>query len=193
MAVYDKIRIAVDQWEYADEEKLAELILYVASKIRDDPTGGATKINKILYFSEFAHVRGHGVPITGVSYQKLPQGPAPRRLRPIRDRLIEQGAAELQRDDYFGYRLDRLVPLRDVDMSKLAPSEVQIVDQVVEALRGKTAQEASELSHKDKAWQLVEMYDDRPLSTAYLAPRSVVTDASRRHATVLAEKLGLSG
>ena len=52
-----------------DEEKLAELVLYVAREIESDPTGGATKINKILYNAEFSHVRAYGVPITGAPYQ----------------------------------------------------------------------------------------------------------------------------
>jgi Protein of unknown function (DUF4065) len=189
--VCEKMQVAVDLWDYADEEKLAELILYVAEQIKDDPTGGATKINKILYFSEFAHVRAYGVPITGVPYQKLPQGPAPRRLRPIRDLLVERGDAELQVDNYFGYRLDRLMPSRSANMTKFTASEIQTVDQVVAALRGKTGQEVSDLSHRDKSWQLVEMYEDMPFSTAYLAANTVVTEASRRHAEELAEKLGL--
>jgi hypothetical protein len=61
------------------ESKLAELILYVAERLRGDPKGGAMKVNKVLFSAEFAHMRLHGVPITGVEYQKLERGPAPRR------------------------------------------------------------------------------------------------------------------
>jgi hypothetical protein len=39
-------------WDVADEEKLGELIIYAAGQLLDDPTGGAVKINKILFFSE---------------------------------------------------------------------------------------------------------------------------------------------
>jgi hypothetical protein len=182
----------MDPWAEPNEAKLAELILYVAGEIRDDPTGGATKINKILYFAEFAHVRSKGEPITGVVYQKLPRGPAPRRLRPIRDQLIRDGAAKLQVDEYFGRELHRIVPLRQPDMSGFSDSERRSVDEVIEALRGKTADEVSELSHKDMAWQLVEDGEDIPFPTAYLVREPVVTDASRRHVRELADKLGIS-
>lgn len=71
----------------------------------DPPGGGATKLNTVLYFAEFAQMRKYGRPITGVPYQKLPNGPAPRRLRPIRRQLVASGQAELLPDDYFGHRL----------------------------------------------------------------------------------------
>jgi antitoxin SocA-like protein len=72
-----------------DEGKFTEMLLYVADKLRDDKAGGATKLNKVLYFAEFAHVRQHGHPITGADYQKLQHGPAPRRLLPVRQHLID--------------------------------------------------------------------------------------------------------
>lgn len=181
----------VDLWEEADEEKLAELILYVAGEIRDDPTGGATKLNKILYFAEFGHVRSCGRPITGAPYQKLPKGPAPRHVVPVRDRLLADGDAAMVLDTYFGRTLKRLVPLREADMSRFVESEREAVDKVVKALWGKTAGWVSELSHADKAWQLVDEGDDIPFSTAFLAQESIVAEKSRQHARVLAEKLGI--
>lgn len=178
-------------WENANEGKLAELILYVAGRIKDDPTGGATKINKILYFAEFAHVRSQGVPITGVPYQKLPRGPAPRRLKPIREQLIRDGAAVLQVDEYFGRELHRLIPEREPDLSMFSDTEIRSVDEVIDALRGKTAEEVSDLSHKDMAWELMEDGEDIPYPTAFLVRHPVVTEASRRHVRELADRLGL--
>jgi len=175
-----------------DEDKLAELILYVADKILTDPPGGATKINKILFFAEFSHMRAHGVPITGAAYQKLPQGPAPRHLVPIRDRLLEQGDAELRIDDYFGRPLHRIVPLRGPNLSYFSVDELRIVDQVVTALWGKTAGEVSEMSHQEMGWKMVEEGEDIPLPSAFLAKKAVATDAIREHAQQLAEKLGTS-
>jgi hypothetical protein len=163
-----------------DEEKLAELVLYVAREIEGDPTGGATKINKILYNAEFSHVRAYGVPITGTPYQKLANGPAPRRLVPIRDRLIQEGSAELRKDDYFGYPLDRLVPLRDVRTVMFTESERRITDQVIEALWGKTASEVSRISHEEPGWKMVEEGEDIPYSSAFLAKRGVAAHRNSR-------------
>ncbi len=48
-----------------DEDKLTELVLYVAKGLQHDPQGGATKLNKCLYFADFSAVRRLGHPITG--------------------------------------------------------------------------------------------------------------------------------
>ena len=182
---------AVDLWEQADEDKLAELLLYVASELADDATAGTTKLNKVLYFAEFAHIRSHGTPITGAAYQRLRQGPAPRRLLPIRSWLIENRAANLEETDYLGYTQHRLKPLRKPDMSAFSESEMRAVNQVIEALRGKTAAVVSEMSHQDMAWRMVEEGEDIPFSTAFVARNSVVTEKSRKYAEELADKAGI--
>ena len=104
----------------------------------DDPTVGSVKLNKLLYFAEFSSVRMTGVPITGVEYQRLDNGPAPRRLLPIRGALIEDGAAELQHATVFGFAQQRLVALREPDMSEFSTDEIEIIDQVVDLLWGKS-------------------------------------------------------
>ena len=182
----------VNEPQAPDEDKFAELVLYVAKKIESDPTGGATKINKILFFAEFASVRSRGVPITGVEYQKLANGPGPRRLRPVRDQLIEEGSAELRIDEYFGLALHRLISLRDADESVFEDGELRTVDQVIEALWGKTASEVSSMSHEEKGWQMVEEGEAIPYSAAYLAPTFQPTQAMRDHALELSSRLAKS-
>jgi hypothetical protein len=72
-------------------KKLKELILYISQKCASDPNFGAIKLNKILYFSDFASFAHYGEPITGAEYQKLEQGPAPRRMVPVRNEMQRSG------------------------------------------------------------------------------------------------------
>src|SRR2546425_884388 len=65
------------------DEKLAEMILHIAQLSEGDEPFGATKLNKILFYCDFLSYLYHGKPITGQEYQKLPNGPAPRRLVPV--------------------------------------------------------------------------------------------------------------
>jgi hypothetical protein len=171
----------------SDERKLGELMLYVAHGLQDDPSGGATKLNKVLFFSEFAAIRALGRPITGVEYQRLERGPAPRRLLPVRDRLVSTGAAEIKRETYLGFRQNRLIPLRNADVTLFAPEEIEIVDQVLNELHGRSASEASALSHDEVGWQMVEDGETIPYETAYLR-RAEVTAKVRQHGKQLAQK-----
>jgi hypothetical protein len=175
-----------------DEDKFAELVLYVAQRLDDDPDGGAVKLNKALWWSECAHLRQYGRPISGAEFQKLEHGPAPRRLPPVRARLLQRGDALLEERWYLGYRQDRLVPKRPPRDDALTVGEREIVDQVVEALRGKNASEVSAESHEEIGWRMVDFHDTIPLSSALLARDVVVTPAMTEHATRLAERLGRS-
>lgn len=155
-----------------EEEKLRELLLYVAAKTERDPNAGATKLNKYLYFSDFTAVRKLGHPITGAVYRRLPHGPAPRRLPPVRAGLIKAGAARLEtRTDGLGYVHHNLIPRREPRMDLFSEEEIRIVDEVIETLRGLNAAEVSALSHREAGWQLVREGETIPYELAFvLAP-----------------------
>ena len=166
-----------------DEEKLAELIVHVADRTRDDPGAGATTLNKLLYFADFAAMRELGRPITSAEYQKLPRGPAPRRLRPIRAQLIDAGAVELRFvRDALGYERHRLVALRSARLELFTADELRIVDEITDTFRNASAAQISELSHHEAAWQLVEDGDTIPYELAFLVAPSDIPATDRRKA-----------
>jgi hypothetical protein len=174
-----------------DEAKLTELLLYVADRLRADRAGGATKLNKVMFFADFAHVRRTGAPITGAEYQKLPQGPAPRRLKPVRDNLVAAGAATLAREEFLGYELHRLVPLRPADTTVFTAAELETVEQVLADLDGLNARQVSDLSHEEAGWRLVDEGDVIPYEAALVGARQVSTPTSRRLQREVAERHGL--
>ena len=153
-----------------DESKFTELVVLVASRLHDDRAGGATKLNKVLYFAEFAHCRRHGRSITGAEFQRLPHGPAPRRLVPVRDRLVRDGAAEVRTESFLGYPQERLVPLREPDLDRFDDDELATVDEVLADLAHLTAKQVSDISHAEPGWLLVADGETIPYEAALLAP-----------------------
>ncbi len=151
-----------------DEDKLAELLLYVADRLRDDRTGAATKLNKVLFFAEFAHMRQYGRPITGADYQKLEFGPAPRRMLPLRTDLVDRGLAEIVEQHYLGYPQQRLVPTCTIVTILLTADEIAVVDEVIADLRNLTARQVSDLSHEEEGWRMVAYGETIPYESAYL-------------------------
>lgn len=173
-----------------DEHKLAELLLYVAKQLVNDPWGGATKVNKVLFFADFAHMQRTGQPITGAVYQKLQHGPAPRRLLPVRDALVADGSAAVQNEDRGDKQQHRLVALRDADLTPFSAEELQTVDSVISELRGQNASQVSELSHQHIGWRLTEMNEDIPYAAALAQAPQVATPTSRRLERQVAERFG---
>ncbi len=183
-------RMAVDRTY--DEAKFTELLLYVAHQLEKDPEGGAVKLNKALWWSECACMRMYGRSISGAEYQKLPQGPAPRRLLPVRERLIANGDARLDHGWFLGYRQDRLVVICEPHLTLVSPEEKQLIDQVIEALRGKNPAERSTESHEEMGWQMVDFGETIPLESAYLAKTTPITPKIHEHARELAARYGLA-
>lgn len=174
-----------------DERKLTELLIHVADRLASDRAGGATKVNKVLFFADFAHVRRTGSPITGADYQKLEHGPAPRRLKPVRDRLIADGDADLRAEDFLGYVVHRLVPNRAADLSLFSVDELATIDKVIEDLEGLNARQVSDLSHEEAGWRLVEMGEVIPYEAALVGSPQVSTPTGRRLQQEVAEQHGL--
>ena len=174
-----------------DESKFIELLLHVAELLGSDRAGGATKLNKVMFFADFAHVRRTGVPITGAEYQKLAQGPAPRRLKPVRDALVAAGEAQLVREEFLGYELHRLVPLRTADLSVFTATELATIEQVLADSHGLNARQVSDLSHEEAGWRLVDDGDVIPYEAALVGARQVSTATSHRLQREAAEQHGL--
>jgi uncharacterized phage-associated protein len=174
-----------------NERKFTELILLVAERLRADLSGGATKLNKVLFFAEFVHVRRTGQPISGAEFQKLEHGPAPCRLKPIREQLVSAGEAEIVREQYLGYTMARLLPLRSADTSLFTDTEMESVEEALRDLEGLTARQVSDLSHEEAGWRLVNAGETIPYEAALVGAQQAITPTSLSLEQVHAQRLGL--
>lgn len=153
-----------------DREKFKELLLYVADRSQEDPKFGATKLNKILFFSEFFAYLNFGAPIAGATYQSLEHGPGPRELRPVRREMEQAGDLHIDRRRYLGFNQVRAVPGRMPDLSRFSPGELAIVDQVMGALRDMGAVDVSEVSHRlSMGWRIAGIGQVIPYESAFLS------------------------
>lgn len=175
-----------------DERKFTELLVYVADQLRGDRAGGATKLNKVLFFAEFTHLRRHQSVISGCEFQKLRHGPAPRQLLPVRQRLVASGEAEIKEEDFLGRPQHRLVPLRPADLSVFTPAERQTIDDVLDQLSGLTGRQVSDLSHEEPGWELTELGETIPPAAAFLDAAQVSTPTSRRQSREAAKRYGVA-
>ena len=155
------------------EQKLAELMLHIALKCEKDPTFGAIKLNKILWWSDSLSYARTGKPITGVEYQRLRNGPAPKRLVPVRKDMIAMRHAALQKLTVGGGRTQkRLIALRLPDYGLFMSEQIAFVDETIASFWGKTAQTVSDLSH-GKAWEIALDKQSIPYESVFLSDEPV--------------------
>ena len=152
-----------------DETRLAELILYVSARCQSAERFGATKLNKILWWADFLAFAEFGEPITGVEYMRLDNGPVPRRLLPVRERMIDDKELVISSVRCpGGYTEKRPVPLREADLSGFSPEEISLVDWIIDQLWSKTATRVSKLSH-GKAWEIAADKENIPYEAIFLS------------------------
>lgn len=171
-----------------DERKFKELILYIAERSEDDPWFGATKLNKILFYSDFIAYGVLGEPITGAEYQKLAHGPAPTRLLPIRKEMMDAGELAIRRERVMKFTQKRPTALREADVSVFSAAEIEVVDDLIRLFRERSAGEVSKISHGEVCWQLAGVKEKIPYEAIFLSRRQ----PEERHITRAREIAGVA-
>lgn len=158
-------------------DKFIELLLYIAERSETDPRFGETKLNKLLFYSDFVAYRELGRPITGARYQKLQWGPAAIPLLPVQQELIAQGDLVI-RTGRLGPRTQKKpIALRQPDLSQFSGAEVALVDELIAELWDLGALQVSNISHDNPAWQVAAYKEEIPYETAFvesIEPRSAI-------------------
>lgn len=184
-------QVKISTLGYGKQRKFAELVLYISSKLDNDQYLGGVKLNKVLYFSDFTCFGLHGRTITGMEYQHLPEGPAPRAMFPIQQRMVQAGILRIDPTPIYKHVQNRPRPLRDADMSYFSEQEIAIVDRWIERLRPMTASQVSDFSHETFGWMTTvdgETIDPRTVFIAWKTPSA--SDIARGQE--LAKKYGLA-
>lgn len=149
-----------------NDSKFKELLLFICKRSEGDTPFGATKLNKLLFFSDFLAYRQFGKSITGHKYQKLKNGPAPRLLVPLMKQLQDEGSAVQAVRDYHGHEQRRTLALREPNLDLFDAKEITLVADLIEEFWGKNAAHMSDLSHEFRGWLLAEEGEDIPYEVA---------------------------
>jgi len=137
-----------------NDAKMKELILHVAKASEKDEKFGAAKLNKILFYADFLSYLKRGHSITGQEYFALDEGPAPQRLLPIREAMLDKDEIAIQKTNYFGFPQERVVALRSPNYDRLEAEDIATVGFVLSRLRDMNGTEVSNLSHQFIGWQM---------------------------------------
>jgi hypothetical protein len=176
--------------DIGNEEKLGELIVYISLKCANDRRFGATKLNKLLYFSDFFSFGKRGKSITEVPYQHLKNGPAPRRFKVVENTLIEARAIAVQKIKFpNGKTQIKTIALRNPDLSSFSGEEIALVDQLIDKHWDDDSDSISNCSHNYVGWKMTKMGEDIPYGSIFLSDEPL-TLAEIERGQELASALG---
>jgi len=149
------------------DARLREIILYVAARCENHKSFGAIKLNKILYFADYISYLNYGESITGAQYQKLPNGPAPLYLVPIRERMKAEGDIAIREEAFFLRTQYRIIALRAPRLDMFKARDIALLENVIDVCKVRSASHLSEMSH-GLAWRVAHEKEIIPYATALL-------------------------
>ncbi len=134
-----------------EREKTKHLILYFAECLQPYKT----KLNKLLFYSDFDHFRGFAQSISGLKYAAIPHGPVPNHYEYLFEALVEE---DIIRKEYgvIGYgEVEQILPSGKIkfDASLFSPSELKSINYVAEKFKEMSASDIAEVSHQEPAWK----------------------------------------
>lgn len=164
-------------FDLSKPDKFREAIIYISRKSELDPKFSVTKLNKILFFSDFVFFGQHGKSITGQKYSKLERGPVPKAMMPVSKEMEADGDLIIREGTYYGYPQKKPIALRDPHLEVFLAIEIAMIDSVIEQFWRFTAKEISGASHGFIGWQIADFKETIPYGLAWIDEDPEFSDA----------------
>lgn len=134
-----------------DYEKLTEMIVFFAQEV----PCYKTKMNKLLFYTDFAMFRQTGQSVSGTRYKAIPYGPVPNSFESIFESLAKQDVIDLLYEELpEGGQKQFLEGRKDHPFNKelFSDDELEVLDMVRDRFKKTKPFEIVEISHQEKAW-----------------------------------------
>lgn len=151
------------------QNRLRQLILYVARRCEAAKRFGGIKLNKILWKSDFDSFAMRQIPVTGRRYQREKFGPVPREMLPLHREMHQKGLIKIELVDFGEDVVEhRTVALAMPDLELFTTDDLGFVNGAIQYYWNLTGMETSDDSH-GVAWQTRANGDPMPYELAFLS------------------------
>jgi len=148
------IRINIPQ---KNIKKFKEVLLYILQKAGAKPNVGLTVLYKILYFVDFDYYEKYEKQLMGLTYIKNHHGPTPREFIKVIRKMKKNKELEEIKSKYFQLDQRKYLPLREPNLDVLKPTELKMVDDILNKLGEMNATQISEYVHGDIPYQVADI------------------------------------
>lgn len=128
-------------------DKARQMVVFFAQRCRPF----VTKMNKLLFYSDFLHFRRTGFAISGISYQAITRGPVPQRF----DGLYYDVSDIVDFEEIFynqDISGDQITTKHSFDASLFTEEELKSMEEVAERFKTTSTKRIVDISHDEDAW-----------------------------------------
>lgn len=144
------------------------VVHYICESTKECPERlGATKLNKVLWFSDLLSYIETGKSITEETYIKRQYDPVPKNILSVISSLERLGKIARRDESFHGFLQKQLISLSSCDDSFLTEAQRKIIDDIIEKIcKNYTASSISELTHDD-LWSMAQDGEEIPLYAVF--------------------------
>lgn len=143
--------------------RLKNIMLYILNKCDDV---WCTKMNKLLFYTDFLSYRERGMAMTGLSYRAIDFGPVPERWDRVYSEFPEVRQELRQVGDFVG---SVLIASEESDYSMFTDAELKVLDSICTHFGKMSSREISRISHDEDAWiNHHDKHEHIPFDDAYM-------------------------
>lgn len=143
--------------------RLKNIMLYILNRCDDV---WCTKMNKLLFYTDFLSYRERGMAMTGLSYRAIDFGPVPERWDRVYSEFPEVRQELRQVGDFVG---SVLIASEESDYSMFTDAELKVLDAICTHFSKMSSREISRISHDEDAWlNHHDKHEHIPFDDAYM-------------------------
>ena len=130
-------------------DKISNMVLFFSERTQT----WTTKLNKLLFYSDFLAYKHLGFGISGLDYRAIQMGPVPSKFEKMYELisdgdLVQREYVEYERGNYGSF----FMPLLTFDESLFEKEELEIMQIVSDKFKYKKTEEVINISHRESAW-----------------------------------------
>ena len=138
-------------FKISDLKKFSEMVVFFTERLEP----WKTKLNKLLFYTDFIMHQQTGFSMSGVQYRAIPMGPVPNNFNSIFEYLANKDEVDIYYTNFTdGGTGEQFKPNTNKTFNKelFTETELQILESVAEKFKNTSTKEIIEISHKEKAW-----------------------------------------
>lgn len=134
-----------------DRIKTEQVISFFAEQLQPFKT----KLNKLLFYADFAHFRNTCQSITGLCYNAIQYGPVPLNYDILFGTLADLDVIDIEYAMTLFGEIEKILPnpQYQFDASLFTPTELEVMEYIADTFKNTSATEIAEISHREPAWK----------------------------------------
>lgn len=133
-------------------DKFKEMIIFFTERLKP----WKTKLNKLLFYSDFENYRRTGFSMSGMQYKAIPLGPVPNNFQGIYEYFANNDDFDIIETTFSdGHCGEQFMPnssKNTFNYSLFSTAELAVLEGIASKFKHTSIKDIIELSHKEKGW-----------------------------------------